>query len=490
MPRHQLCDQSQHRSGDTQRHSSGDQLGREVCVHVVRGARQVLCNAVPRLAKRIARPTNEFGAALALGTKSIDCPLIQFTNRLLTQSQVHYSYGEDLGLTSDDEEEYYSDNLVHTLSSNSNPMAISGSDTNSSDQDLAEQQVLDDCLGSKAYSVGSELTDSIEEVAHECQCVQHEGKLIIDSTFAVPVDRLFQLIFTDSKFLHDLHKSRRTHDLRVSQWDDSEDNDKSRQLTYTVALNHALVKSARTVEWQRLLARSSGHKFYTIKSMAENEGVPYCDTFAMHSVWCLSQEGPELTRLRVHAKVVFNKSSWSLNLMKPLIEKSSIQGITDFCTDLSKHLPVWLQMESDLGLLANDPTNGLEVEPQCRARLPIDSSESSLNESSHVASKVSKASHPSHSSRPNQRAFNSGNDRLIIKIIIALLLLSLILNVVIMFRIRQIESIAEPNDTSADQSISEFSPNSLRLFIDKTIHSLKNIESNLLKVKNRIKDEL
>ncbi|CAG2163354.1 unnamed protein product [Oppiella nova] len=257
---------------------------------------------------------------------------------------VHYSYGEDLGLTSDDDEEYYSDNLVHPLAPQTPPINADPSDPLPFTDPvlIVDREVFEDCLDSATIS-------------SNCRCDSHDGKLIMNETFAVTIDRAFELIFTDNKFIHNLHKSRRTYDLKVGQWEDSEDKDKDqcRQLTYTVALNHALVKSARTVECQSLMADTSDstdRKYYTIKSVVDNEGIPYCDTFSTNSLWCLTQESEEVTRIRVHSKVVFKKNIWGLSLMKSTIEKNSIQGISDFCTDLCKQLPHWLQMEHNLGI--------------------------------------------------------------------------------------------------------------------------------------------
>ncbi|CAG2104105.1 unnamed protein product [Medioppia subpectinata] len=254
---------------------------------------------------------------------------------------VHYSYGEDLGLTSDDDEEYYSDNLVHTLGPQTEPLNATDSPDSCAFVDtdiMADREVYEDC-------------DDSQTISSTCRCESHDGKLIIDETLPVSVDRAFELLFTDNKFIHALHKSRRTYDLKLTQWEDS-DKDKCRQLTYTVALNHALVKSARTVECQRLMADSTAGKYYTIKAEVVNEGIPYCDTFLMQSLWCLTQDAEEVTRMKVHAKVVFRKNVWGLALMKSTIEKNSIQGISDFSADLSKQLPQWVQMERNLDCCA------------------------------------------------------------------------------------------------------------------------------------------
>ena len=392
-----------------------------------------------------------------------------------------------MGLTSDDDEEYYSDHLVQTLSSQLQPNGVEVSESNSSDPDSnVEREVFVDCHDS------NDSNDS-NDTSSECKCGTHEGKLIMDSTFPVTVDRAFELIFTDNKFIHNLHKSRRTYDLCVSQWQDS-DKDKKRQLTYTVALNHPLVKSARTIERQYLLEKSTAGQLYIIKSEADTEGVPYCDTFSTNSLWCLTKESEDMTRIKVHSKLIFKKNVWGLALMKPMIEKSSIQGITDFCNDLSKQLPNWLQFERNLGVVPNleaidDLSLGLKTSDQLVTdsydSIPVDSLSAIHLKGIPLIPKPNQRLHPI------VKILNSMSDTFLMKIILVLLLFTLLLNFLIMTRIWRIET----QTVYSSPSVSEESPtaidsNNVQKIIETSIEMIKNIESNLQKLRNRFRDEL
>lgn len=80
---------------------------------------------------------------------------------------------------------------------------------------------------------------------------QHEGRETLTLVLPLSVDQLFTLLFTGSRFFHDLLTSRKTYDVTESNWQPCpETGHKLRQLTYTVTLNHAMAKTAQTTETQ------------------------------------------------------------------------------------------------------------------------------------------------------------------------------------------------------------------------------------------------
>ncbi len=399
---------------------------------------------------------------------------------------VHYSYGEDLGFTSDDDEEYNNDNMINSISTHSQIVNNDNSDScNSSNPDFsAEPEVYEDCLDHFL-------------VSSECMCDSHDGRLILDTTFPVAIDRAFEYIFTDNKFIHNLHKSRRTYDLCVSQWEVTP-NGKVRQLTYTIALNHALVKSARTIESQRLLEESIAGSVYMVRSEADNEGIPYCDTFSVHSQWCLTQDSENVTRLKVHAKVFYKKNIWGLGLMKPIIEKSSIQGITDFCNDLSNELPNWIEMERNLGTV--DSLTELKINAKNIEYMDSVSSISSINDPlAQIGIDISER-HKIRSS-VDLKIITNGmlsnifrfqlTDAFLLKLILLILLLIFILNIMVFIRLWQIESkLQDFNALSFANSQIPENTMKWKEFIDNAIKNVRAMETNLLQLKQNIKDEL
>lgn len=399
---------------------------------------------------------------------------------------VHYSYGEDLGLTSDDDEEYNNDNMINSISTHSQVINTDNSDScNSSDPDFsAEPEVYEDCLDHLL-------------VSSQCMCGTHDGKLILNATFPVSVDRAFEYMFTDNRFIHNLHKSRRTYDLCVSEWEVTQ-NGKVRQLTYTVALNHALVKSARTIENQRLLSSSIPGSLYMVKSEADNEGIPYCDTFSVHSQWCLTQDSQNVTRLKVHAKVFYKKNIWGLGLMKPIIEKSSIQGVTDYCNDLFNELPLWIEMGRNLATV--DPLTELRINAKNIDYMDSVSSISSINDPLALNGIDLSERHKIRSSVDLKNISNGmlskmfhlqSNDAFLLKLILLILLLIFILNIMVFIRLWQIESKLHDFDALSFAN-SQIPENTMKWkeFIDNAIKNVRIMETNLLQLKQNIKDEL
>ena len=132
----------------------------------------------------------------------------------------------------------------------------------------------------------------------------------------------------------------------------------------------------------------------------------------------------------------------------------------------------------------------LEVPALSGALSAVDSSsDSSLNESD-----VTKASPLNVRSRHRLARlvakFCSMSDPLMVKVIFLLLLFSLVLNILIMARIWEIETKISDNESPSDATIAELSASNFRLFIDRTIATVRKIESNLVRLRHRVKDEL
>ncbi|CAN8013744.1 unnamed protein product [Ixodes persulcatus] len=171
--------------------------------------------------------------------------------------------------------------------------------------------------------------------ASECPCPapSHEGKETLNLVLSMSVDQLFSLLFTGSRFFHDLLTSRKTYDVTESNWQPCpETGHKLRQLTYTVTLNHAMAKAAHSTETQILLKQSRPGQVYAIDCDVQSTGIPYSDAFCVKSHYCLSRISDSRCRLRIFACIRYKKSVWGL--VKSVIEKNSLQGVAGFCNDL------------------------------------------------------------------------------------------------------------------------------------------------------------
>lgn len=188
----------------------------------------------------------------------------------------------------------------------------------------------------------------------------------METEFDIPIAKLHEIVYENNSLNQRIHISRGTHDFQVGEWEEYDAHGthqdlqklltttvgsvdmsklpiKYRSLTYTVQLNNPLVKSAFTKEKQYLLQYEPDRTFVVL-SQARNEGVPFSDYFVVNATWCfMAGDNPERTRVRVHFNITFVKSSWSFNMLKSNIEKSSIQGITDYANDFQKQLLVFIQ---------------------------------------------------------------------------------------------------------------------------------------------------
>lgn len=259
-------------------------------------------------------------------------------------SWVHYSYGDDLGFSSDEEEEM-KEQVVSNLQIQRTE-GISDSTTSEeskcsegSDQrkEVPSEKGLQDDEGCEADEEQEESLPFLEPAA--CSCPQHKGLLLADQIFQIPVDTMFTLLFSESKFYKNVMNDRKAIDLRFTPWVQNEDTatsdqEKSRIVNYTVVLNHTMIKAAPTTETQYLLEATPTDS-YRIRTEAVNTEVPYCDTFYVSTQYCLTRGKHENeARLLVHADVVTTSTSWSFKLVKPLIEKNASQGIADYIRDL------------------------------------------------------------------------------------------------------------------------------------------------------------
>lgn len=280
---------------------------------------------------------------------------------------VHYSYGDELGLTSDDDDYVappYLEDEPRGTRGTARLVCLPGIDKVGVEEPLgpgcnpfeALQREVD-CLEENDQSgdgeppifatprepklhhsdLPTDLSDTteFEGDSSECPCPapSHEGKEMLNLVLSMSVDQLFSLLFTGSRFFHDLLTSRKTYDVTESNWQPCpETGHKLRQLTYTVTLNHAMAKAAHSTETQILLKQSRPGQVYAIDCDVQSTGIPYSDAFCVKSHYCLSRISDSRCRLRIFACIRYKKSVWGL--VKSVIEKNSLQGVAGFCNDL------------------------------------------------------------------------------------------------------------------------------------------------------------
>lgn len=205
----------------------------------------------------------------------------------------------------------------------------------------------------------------------------HEGRRIIRFIVPIHIDLLFTMLFTNSKFILDLHNVRRTTDISLNLWEqDSQSGTKQRVVNFTIPLNQSLgPKSSQVTETQIMLPCSKPGELYAVDSHSVNAGIPYADSFYVSTHHCLSRTSDNETCYAVYAQVKYKK--YVLGLVKSFIEKNTWTGMEDFFSHLQRallaegtHLPVTKKKTRRRRRLLSVSPTGSE-EPKHRNSRPV-----------------------------------------------------------------------------------------------------------------------
>lgn len=259
-------------------------------------------------------------------------------------------------------------------------------------------------------------------------------------------------------------------------------------------------QDAKTTEVQSLITAIPG-KLYILKSEAVNHGVPYCDTFCVRSHWCLTRgTNSSQTHLMVHAEVFFKKSSWSLSLVKPLIEKNAMQGVTDYVRDCVAALHKYghdddayehEQVSVDrLKLLLRTDSLGRSrsLDIQLEEDIPLrDRSNTAASAPRSRTSTLSRVHEPKLVATRDQ-------DNYMLKIILVILFLLFVSNIFLYMQLWKLEHAANEFDTLYGSAGSnDVTANTIakwKLVLSKAMKLINLMERNLQDMKVGVHDEL
>ncbi|KAJ6648303.1 Protein Aster-B [Pseudolycoriella hygida] len=288
---------------------------------------------------------------------------------------VHNCYGDELGLTSDDEdyidpyENRDDDNMPQGVLSkvtdsvseehsepHSDSVASSVADlrivsaNQKHDSKLNHRKILNKSSRNiippiSEHQVPTDMSDSSDSengqnipfiCTAECTSM-HEGRQLVHTILPINVDTLLSLLFSKSKFLVDFHNNRKTTDMVHCDWELNEDGLKCRTVTLTVALTQAVgPKCSHVTESQLMRECSEPGQLYSIDITSTNAGIPYADSFYVFMHYCLVRTVDDHTMFSVHAQVKYKKSVWGV--VKGFIEKNTWAGLEDFYTALLRAL--------------------------------------------------------------------------------------------------------------------------------------------------------
>ncbi|XP_017403220.1 protein Aster-C isoform X2 [Cebus imitator] len=177
------------------------------------------------------------------------------------------------------------------------------------------------------------------------------GRLFINRVFHISSERMFELLFTSSRFMEKFASSRNIVDVVSTPWTAELGGDQLRTMTYTIILNNPLTgKCTAATEKQRLYKESREAQFYLVDSEVLTHDVPYHDYFYTVNRYCIIRSSKQKCRLRVSTDLKYRKQPWGL--VKSLIEKSSWSSLEDYFKQLESDL---LIEESILNQAFEDP---------------------------------------------------------------------------------------------------------------------------------------
>ncbi|XP_026574643.1 GRAM domain-containing protein 1A isoform X3 [Pseudonaja textilis] len=155
------------------------------------------------------------------------------------------------------------------------------------------------------------------------------GRLLINAVYHVGAERLQQMLFSDSQFMHSFFDQRKFTDVTLSSWSGDSKCHQSRIMTYTIPISNPLgPKAAPVVENQTLFRASSKNGGCVVDTEVITHGIPYEDYFYTVHRYCITKVAKSKARLRVSSEIRYRKQPWSL--VKTLIEKNAWSGVEEF----------------------------------------------------------------------------------------------------------------------------------------------------------------
>uniref|UniRef100_A0A1I7SDP9 VASt domain-containing protein n=2 Tax=Bursaphelenchus xylophilus TaxID=6326 RepID=A0A1I7SDP9_BURXY len=184
-------------------------------------------------------------------------------------------------------------------------------------------------------------TSNARKEPADCDCGEHKGTVFVDKIYALEVDELYQLLFTENESLLNFLKTAKRSDLRYESWtaiEHGERRKKKRTARYTVELSSTLGPKCTHVTEVQVVAEVGPNAVdgYTITKDAVNAGVPYADSFSVFCTYCITRVGPKKSRLKVHGEIVYRKSV--MGVFKSIIERMTLSGMHDYYKHLDKYL--------------------------------------------------------------------------------------------------------------------------------------------------------
>ncbi|XP_046899296.1 protein Aster-B-like isoform X3 [Hypomesus transpacificus] len=187
----------------------------------------------------------------------------------------------------------------------------------------------------------TELSDSSDthDEAGEVQAFHEDlnGRQYINEVYKFSVDKMYDILFTESRFMKDFLDQRRFSDVVYHPWKKEAEGNQTRDIMYTISLTNPLApKSATVTETQTLFKASQESECYIIDAEVIAHDVPYHDYFYTLNRYMLTRVAKNKCRLRVSTELRYRKQPWGL--VKGFIERNSWSGLDEYFRHLEVEL--------------------------------------------------------------------------------------------------------------------------------------------------------
>ncbi|KAF4082294.1 hypothetical protein AMELA_G00149920 [Ameiurus melas] len=163
------------------------------------------------------------------------------------------------------------------------------------------------------------------------------GKQYINEVYKFSVDKLYDLLFTESQFMRDFLELRRFSGVVYHPWKKEEMGDQSREIMYTISITNPLApKTATVTETQTLYKASQESECYIVDAEVITHDVPYHDYFYTLNRYMLTRVAKNKCRLRVSTELRYRKQPWGL--VKGFIERNFWSGLDEYFRHLELEL--------------------------------------------------------------------------------------------------------------------------------------------------------
>ncbi|CAL1537178.1 unnamed protein product [Lymnaea stagnalis] len=378
---------------------------------------------------------------------------------------IHYNYGDDLGLTTEDEDyvppqsfEELTEKLneeipaIKELQTDSEALTTTAENMHTASNDDTDAFVTDevftqpnDPLALPSLSnLPPEFLDTSDDSEGEYFCAGHDHleKMYLDEVFSINIDTVFECLFTDSPFFRSFVCSRKTFDLNLPNWEEEpdENGNKVRNISYTLTLNNSIgPKTSPSTERQICYNMSKAGRIYHVDCECCNGGIPYADSFYVLLRYCLTRVSPIKCRVVVTGELKYKKHV--MGMFKGMIEKSAVNGLTDYCRQLSVHLRREAERQEAI-VVGHQTTIPKKKLRRKRAKPHTTVSDSGITSRQQFAERQTSTPPSPSKAMYREEKLIELNAHTLVRIIIVVLVLLLLFNAVLFYKLWSLESYA------------------------------------------------